>query len=57
MSESSRVLAAAQAERFEVYLDSLVPGLRQPARERMARAYCLGLLAASPRICNAISQI
>ena len=49
MSESSSVLPAAPAERFEVYLDSLVPGLRQPARERMARAYCLGLLAAPGR--------
>ena len=49
MSESSSVLPAAQAERFEVYLASLVPGLRQPARERMARAYCLGLLAAPGR--------
>ena len=49
MSESSSVLPAAPAERFEVYLDSLVPGRRQPARERMARAYCLGLLAAPGR--------
>src|SRR5687768_6979553 len=49
MNKSDDLLPAAEAARFAGYLDRLVPVLRQPARAQMARAYCLGLLAAPGR--------
>jgi SRSO17 transposase len=49
MNRSDDLLPAAEAARFEGYLEQLVPVLRQPARAPMARVYCLGLLAAPGR--------
>jgi SRSO17 transposase len=49
MITSDSHLPAAEAARLDAYLDRLVPVLRQAVRGRMARAYCLGLLAAPGR--------
>ena len=49
MTDLDRLLPASEAARLDAYLDRLVPVLRQPVRGRMARAYCLGLLAAPGR--------
>jgi SRSO17 transposase len=49
MNASHELLPAGTAARFDAYLDRLVPVLRQAVRGRMARAYCLGLLAAPGR--------
>jgi hypothetical protein len=49
MIASDSLLPPVLAVRLDAYLDRLVPVLRQPVRGRMARAYCLGLLAAPGR--------
>ena len=49
MITSDSHLPAAEAARLDAYLDRLVLVLRQAVRGRMARAYCLGLLAAPGR--------
>ena len=49
MIASDSLLPPILAVRLDAYLDRLVPVLRQPVRGRMARAYCLGLLAAPGR--------
>ena len=49
MIASDSLLPPVLAVRLDAYLDRLVPVLRQPVRGRMARAYCLALLAAPGR--------
>ena len=49
MIASDSLLPPILAVCLDAYLDRLVPVLRQPVRGRMARAYCLGLLAAPGR--------